>query len=118
MVVAPLSYVEMKDQTMIFMCVSRIFLKKSACSQIIWKFSYNALIKHLSELKHKCDQDSLLQAKILLTADQEIQRWLKECSVAKEDVNNYLLNNLTSIVEDAAKGIFFITLPKTFIMTE
>ena len=77
---------------------------------------YNAIVNYASKLKHRCKQDKLPPAKMLLAADQEIQHWLKECRVAKfrEDMNDDLLDNLKSIVDDAVRGRFFITLPKAF----
>ena len=100
----------------IFLCVATIFFGKDSLLVDYLKGFYNAIVNHASELKYKCREDKLLPAKMLLAADQELQRWLKECKAAKhrEDVNDDLLDNLTSIVDDTVRGRFFITLPKAF----
>ena len=72
-VAAPSSYVEMKDQTMIFICVSSIFSGKESLLTDYLKGFYNAIVSYASELKHKCKEDKLLPAKMLLGADQEVQ---------------------------------------------
>ena len=110
----------MKDQTMIFLCVASIFFGKESLLVDYLKGFYTAMVRYASELKYKCREDNLLPAKILLAADQELQRWLKECRAAKhrEDVNDDLLDNLKNIVNDAVRGRFFIVLPKAFKVEE
>ena len=62
-VVAPSNFTEMKEQIKIFGGLNQIFLGKEAkTTKGIWDF-YKLIKKNESSLKHKCNNDNLLQRK-------------------------------------------------------
>ena len=78
------------------------------------------MLKYSSELKHKINSDNLLPTKILFAVDQELQRWLKDCKNSKlrEEVEDEILDELSSIISDVVRGRFYLDLPKSFKMEE
>ena len=74
------------------------------------------LPSYASKLKYKCNGDMLLPAKMLFALDEEVQRWLENCMMAKdrEEVDDSILEELSSIITDVLKGRFDVKLPKSF----
>ena len=113
---APSNYTQMKDQLMIFREVTKIFFGSESKLPESLKEVCKVIVSNASCLKYKCKDDKLLPAKIFFGIDEEIQRWLEQCELAndREEVDDSILENLSTIIHDVLRSRFNVTLPKAF----
>ena len=89
---------------------------KESLLPLALKDFYRHMNRNASVLKYKIRADELFPTKILFAMDEEVQRWLQECEMARcrEEVNDSLLNKLTDIIDDVTRGRLHIILPEVF----
>ena len=112
---APSGFIKMKEHIKIFSGLNQIFLgQRSMSTQGVWEF-YKSIKQNETQLKHACNEYSLLPTNICLALCLKVKRWLGQCKISKDrsEVNNNIVN-FDNILEDIWDNSFTVNLPSVF----